>query len=331
MAHRKQQHAAGFTLVELLVGLAIFLVVSAALIGGMTSMQKNYRTIEVRTAMEQRLRGAMELMTQEINQAGLPTTNVDQNSLVTGALTTVSAFTLNPSATPPSATLTVPTGGSSNVFPNQKLWLDVGTNQEEVVVLSTTSTTITVTNFVNTHTAPFPVFALSVYAYGVRPNATDMAAYPPTAGHSSTYQLEFFGDLNTTGRMVYVRYLCPQPGTTDKLTRTVYDVTDATHTPIQGPETLLDNVSACQFTYDNSIDLSGQGFGSGNLITTIGVNITVRSQTLDPQTKSYITVTKSFLNIQPRSLNAGIWRFLNNGDVSTLEKDPTTGIFTSEP
>src|SRR5215469_17427255 len=71
---RKRQK--GFTLIETLAALAIFLMVSSIVMSGMVQMMKTQGTVANRTEMHTSVRSATELLQQEIGQAGrisLPT------------------------------------------------------------------------------------------------------------------------------------------------------------------------------------------------------------------------------------------------------------------
>jgi len=61
---------AGFTLVELMVSIAIGLVVMAAVATTFTSQTRAYSAQEQINQMEQNLRGALDIMTREIKMAG---------------------------------------------------------------------------------------------------------------------------------------------------------------------------------------------------------------------------------------------------------------------
>ena len=67
----------GFSLVELLVALAIMSIVSAAIYTMFVLSQENYTTQNVSADVQQTIRAAMELMAQDIRQAGLDPTNSD--------------------------------------------------------------------------------------------------------------------------------------------------------------------------------------------------------------------------------------------------------------
>jgi len=79
---RKHNRAAGFTLLEMMLSTALFLGLSSLILGGMISVIRNYRSLEIRNALEQRMRSAFELMAQEIGQAGLQASGLDVSGLV---------------------------------------------------------------------------------------------------------------------------------------------------------------------------------------------------------------------------------------------------------
>ncbi len=57
--------------------MAIFVIISGAVLVGMSRMQANYRTTEISTQMQQQLRSTMELMAAKIGQAGLQASTVE--------------------------------------------------------------------------------------------------------------------------------------------------------------------------------------------------------------------------------------------------------------
>ena len=80
MEHEKaycpqSRHERGFTLIELLVALTIMSIVSAAIYGMFALYKKSYTTQNVSADVQQSVRAAMELMAQDIRQAGLDPTN----------------------------------------------------------------------------------------------------------------------------------------------------------------------------------------------------------------------------------------------------------------
>src|SRR5437868_13384287 len=60
----------GFSLIEVLISLAIMLIVSGSAFALLSYYQKSYISMEQRTDVHSGIRAAMALMTQEISQAG---------------------------------------------------------------------------------------------------------------------------------------------------------------------------------------------------------------------------------------------------------------------
>ncbi|HEA67633.1 MAG TPA: prepilin-type N-terminal cleavage/methylation domain-containing protein [Desulfobacterales bacterium] len=71
---RPRNRSAGFTLVELLVVIAMISVMLAALVGLFTTLSKSYTTEEVKAEAQQDLRAAGDLMIRDIRMAGLDPT-----------------------------------------------------------------------------------------------------------------------------------------------------------------------------------------------------------------------------------------------------------------
>ena len=83
---RLQSDQSGFSLAELVVATALLLVVSAIVTNGLVQMTNQQQTIWNRTEMHSGIRGATELLQQEVGQAGrvtLPTATVTLNTAVT--------------------------------------------------------------------------------------------------------------------------------------------------------------------------------------------------------------------------------------------------------
>jgi len=136
----RRQLQSGFTLLEMVISLALLLILSGAILGGMATMQKNYRSNEIRTILNGQMRASMELMAQEVGQAGLPPSGMASNSVYTGtgasgavaSVTNASAITAN--ATLPT-TVTIATNPPASVQLNQVVIADTGTNAEVITIL----------------------------------------------------------------------------------------------------------------------------------------------------------------------------------------------------
>jgi hypothetical protein len=71
------------------------------------------------------------------------------------------------------------------------------------------------------------------------------------------------------------------------------------------PETLLNSLipnpggTAC-FQYTSATA------GPYTFVTSVGITLSVRTAAVDPQTRQFVTMTKSFLNLSPRNVLSGL-------------------------
>ncbi len=144
---RRHNRAAGFTLLEMMLSTALFLALSSLILGGMISVIRNYRSLEIRNALEQRMRSAFELMAQEIGQAGLQASGLD----VSGLVAPLASITQTITST---GVKTVTVDKIGGIFQGASLVVNDGTNQETVIVtaMSTTAPYSITANFALTHT-----------------------------------------------------------------------------------------------------------------------------------------------------------------------------------
>ena len=61
---------AGFSLIELLIATGLILIIASTVTGALLQMTKHQQTVWNRTEMHSGIRGATELMQQEVGQAG---------------------------------------------------------------------------------------------------------------------------------------------------------------------------------------------------------------------------------------------------------------------
>ena len=109
---------AGFSLLELMVAMAIMLVISGAAVTALLKLSTTQSTIWNRTQMHSGIRGATEVLQQEVGQAGritLPNVVTLSNNTVVGATA-------------------LPVSSSSGMFSGEKLTVGAGLNQETVTV-----------------------------------------------------------------------------------------------------------------------------------------------------------------------------------------------------
>ena len=264
----------GFSMLELLVSLTVLLIVAAITLAALNSTQRLYTSQQTQSDMHAGLRGAFELMTQEIGQAGALTSDVK---------------TLTPTIHSGPSAQNVAISSTNGIFIGEKLTVDTGSSQETVAVTDVGSNQVSAI-FTKDHSGGALVVARGVFPQGVLSDSTSTS-------------LKLFGDINADGSLVYVQYDCDTAAGT--LARSVTTITPGVTT--QNASTLLlTNLVAnpsgtpC-FQYAGSITASGYTF-----VPSVGVSLTVQTSQRDPQTGSFVTMTKSFSNLSSRNVLAGL-------------------------
>ena len=309
MARVTSRRESGFSLVELMVAMTIMLLISGAAVSALLRMTSAQATIWNRTQMHSGIRGATEVLQQEVGQAG----RISLPVVVT--LTAASAGCTTANCTTP---MTV--SSTTGMFLDEKIVVDIGTARETVVITAINSGTgLTVKSpltggKVAAHATPgVPVQALGSFSAGIVPPELSPSAYAP-GGPTMTYTngstgsvLKMFGDINADGKMVYVEYKCDAPSVgSGNLYRSVLDWNAAPPSPEPSPsQILLSNItrnpdgSPC-FTYQvQGINIDGT---MTYFVTDVAITLTVRTQVIDPVTKEYQKETKALLNVSPRNV-----------------------------
>lgn len=322
---------AGFSLPELLIAMTIMLLISGAAVNALLKMQTAQATIWNRTQMHSGIRGATEVLQQEVGQAG-------RIALAPVTLTGTTA------ASTAGGTVTLPVTSSAGMFVGMRLTVDTGTAtddtspaQETVQVTEipsatsvrvqslTTNSSGVVTGKVRAHVINAPVLALGAFGTGIVPPASSPSVYAP-GGATFTYAngstdsvLKLYGDINADGNMVYIEYTCDTENT-HNLYRNVMAWNDGTKPAVAASEVLLSNVrrnpnSTPCFTYQT-------GVVAGNVyVTDVAITLTVQTQLIDPVTKEFQTQTKALLNVSPRNtFNA--WQMASLGISNRIQPMP---------
>jgi len=285
----------GFSLLEMLVAVLLLLIVSGAAFEVLSYYQKNYVSTQLRIDMDSSLRGALELLTQEIDQAG--------------ALSfTPRKVTAPPAITASSTAQSVTLDSTTDIFVGEKLLIDAGGFQELVSVAAVDSTTISGI-FTQNHTAGARVMAVGVFPQGIMSS-------------SNSTQLQVFGDIYGDGSLTYAQYSCDTTaGTFSRSVTPVMAAPGTASTTNSMSKVLIANVipnaggTPC-FRYQTQ-SISGSTF-----VTSVGITITIQSAQKDPQTNNYITLSKSFLNISPRNVLVALDE-ANSAIVTRLQPTPT--------
>lgn len=330
----------GFSLVELLVAMTVMLVISGAAVTAILKLSTTQSTIWNRTQMHSGIRGATEVLQQEVGQAGrVALFSSSASCTVNGTVPCLTdAVTVAGTASPHVSSI-------CGMFIGENLSVDLGSSQETVTITQInggtsdptaaqcpSGTTVTpgqiTATFANpnssTHLIGTPLQALGGFTAGVVPTTT-------TNGSTSSV-LKLFGDINADGNMVYVEYsvqpscicssTCIPSTTTGNLYRNSMSWNSATKTPASASQILLGNVtanpngSAC-FTYQQ------KPVGTDTYVIDVAVTLTVQTQILDPVTKAYQTETKALLNVSPRNV-FNTWELANDGYTDRKQATPST-------
>jgi prepilin-type N-terminal cleavage/methylation domain-containing protein len=326
---RRLRSSAGFSLPEMLISITVLLIVSSIVTSALMQMTKQQQTIWNRTEMHSGVRGATELLQQEVGQAGRITLPAN----VWISANAVVGLTATPTACLP-ATVTL----SSDLIPANPLkglWYDAASSTgigltflgmdntlappvdatETVLITDLDPVANTVTGcFWHNHAAGAQGVGTPVVAQGGFANGI----VPPTGvvNGSNANLLKMFGDINGDGKLVYVEYYCDNgdAGTagSHNLYRNImdFDILPADKPPLDNSKILLSNI------YPNPLDASGaarpcfeyqtkQQIAQGTVFTfvlDVAVTLTAQTAQVDPITKQYQTETKALLNVSPRNV-----------------------------
>jgi prepilin-type N-terminal cleavage/methylation domain-containing protein len=321
---RSSNPQAGFNLPELLIAMSIMLLIAGAATTALLKLGSSQAMIWNRTQMHSGIRGATEVLQQEVGQAG--------KISLPAAVTLSQAITGNPTTAS-----TVQISSATGMFVGELLTIDAGcfdaaipcTSRQEVVTLTgadTTASPNTMTAiFTNSHASGVSVQALGGFAAGIVPGST-------TDG-SSEGVLKLFGDINSDGSMVYIEYsvsptcICSTTSpcastTTGNLYRNSMAWNAASKVAASASQILLNNITtnpngtAC-FTYQTKT------LNSITYVTDVAITLTVQTQNIDPVTKAYQTETKALLNVTPRNVY-NTYQFATLGYTNRIQATPAS-------
>jgi prepilin-type N-terminal cleavage/methylation domain-containing protein len=283
---------AGYSLLEMMIAVAILMVVSASVFSGVKQLTDVGETVQNRSEMHAGVRNATELLQQEVGQAGkisLPAARW-LTQVVVGVVDVLQTVTVNS------------TGG---MFVGEKLTIDTGANQETITITAINLLGSAITaEIVNNHAVNTPITVQGGFSSGVAP--TNMV------NGSTATVLKIFGDINGDDNMVYVEYTC------DVANRNLYRNSmpfEAGAKPAPTvAQVLLSNVlpnpggTPC-FTYQQHT-VTGRTF-----VTDVAITLTVQTERPDPVTGQFQTETKALLNVSPRNVFQ-VWQLatLNTDD-----------------
>ena len=288
---------AGFTLPELLVSVLLLLIAMTSVTTLLKHMSTSHRTVWNRTEMHSSVRGATELLQQEVGQAGLVA--------LPGAVALTGAAAIGTQA--------VSVNSVAGMFVGEQLAIDAGASQETVTVtaVSAANNQFTAT-FTVAHAVGAVVSAVGAFATGVVP--------ANMANGSTGTVLKLYGDINSDGNMVYVEYTCNTVAHT--LSRNVMAWNAAAKPALTSAVILLSNIVAnpngtpC-FTYQTAT-VNGTTF-----VTDVAITLTVQTQDIDPITRQFQTETKTLLNVSPRNV-FDVWELASLGITNRVQPMPAS-------
>jgi type II secretory pathway pseudopilin PulG len=327
----------GFSLVELLVATCVFLVITGIVATALRQVTNSQGTIWNRTQMHSGLRGATELLQQEVGQAGRTAT---PNPIVTATpITGQETLTagLGPfcdDAHPDVNAQTVTVNFVDGLYtsngaspPSYALITTLDGPKRETTHVWAVNNGITKTItacFNKDHIAGITVTPIGGFSNGIVPPVG-------VANGSDGYALKMFGDINGDGNMVFVQYDC-DPYNAHKLYRRTmaYDAPPALKPPISDALVLLSNVmpnpnNAPCFTYQttNAVNpITVQGIPVV-FVLDVAITLTVQTQQVDPVTKQFQTETKALLNVSPRNV-FNTWALASIGYTDHIQSTPAT-------
>lgn len=298
MSARKKRRAAGFSLLEMLISMALLLVIASTAFSAMSGFSRTYSTTMTMSDMDSGMRNAGELLTQEIGQAGI--VPYSSQNLATAVVGSTTAQTVTITST-------------INMYVGQMLQVDNGQLQESVKITAIPTATTVTGVFGNSHVAGTPIDPSGIFPQGI---------ISIGANASTPNQLNIIGDLNGDGTLVYVSYACnPNAAGTGTLTRST---TPMNATALTTSTVLLQNLVTNANSMGNTcftIPAATQ-IGANYFVPSVGLTLSTQSMYVDQQTGKYAQLTKSFMNIAPRNILAGM-SMAGNSLAAKLDPTPT--------
>ena len=303
----------GFSILEMLLALAILLVVTGVVMSLMMQMTAAQGSVGNRTEMHSSVRSATELLQQEIGQAGkISLPNPATPVTLSGAVTTVDGTASSVAVT-----------SASGMFGNEQLVIDTGDNEETVTVTAVVAATNTITAvFAIPHASGASVRVAGTFASGIVPTTYTCAG----ANCGSTgFRLKLYGDVNDDGNMEYIEYWCDTSG--GNLYRNVVTIAPgATKPAVTSSMVILSNLlpnpadpgttgQAPCFKYQEKV------VGPDTYDVDVSVTLTAQTQNPDPQTNQFQQETKALLNVSPRNVFEG-WQLASGGVANRVQQMP---------
>jgi type II secretory pathway pseudopilin PulG len=326
----------GFSLVELLIATGLLLVVSSIVTGALMQMTQSQTTIWNRTEMHSGIRGATELLQQEVGQAGRVSVPGTPGALGVIILNTAvnavggaapAAVATCDAGTPTTGAVTVQVSSTSGVFasaaPPAYMLLTTmdGDAKESIKVASFNTGASTIDAcFTSPHLVGTVLMPLGSFATGIIPPMGMLNG-------SSATVLKLYGDINGDGNMVYVEYTC-DAAVSHNLYRNVMAFDAAIKPAVTASQILLGNIIDnpglppidCFVYQTASMLVQGTPF---TFVLDVAVTLTVETEQIDPLTRLKQTETKALLNVSPRNVFSA-WMLAGMSYTDRIQSTPAT-------
>ena len=306
LAPPKPAGQGGFTLIEMLVSMAVLLVISGIVVGSTMDMTRLGQRMTNRSDMHSGVRNATALLQQEVGQAGrvsLP------GPVELAGATGIGVFT-------------VAVDSTDGMFVGEQLIVGAGATEETVTVTAMDSAadpdTITAT-FAFNHAAGERVATTGGFAAGVIPTTM--------ANGSTGTVLKIVGDVNGDGRMVYVEYQCDLMN--GVLSRNVMPFDAVAKPAVTVEQILLTNLLPNPANPDGTVPpcfiYQERTFSGTTYVIGVAIMTTVQSQDRDQNTGDFQRVTKALLNVAPRNV-INVWQNASLNYTSRVQPLPQSVV-----
>jgi type II secretory pathway pseudopilin PulG len=331
---RTRSHA-GFSIIELIVAMGVLLTVSSIVTSALLQMTASQATIWNRTEMHSGIRGATELLQQEVGQAGRVT--LPGTVTLAGAVPAATLAAPCDAGAPALNAVTVAVNSSAGGIATSGMFAVGGANpayimlttldgdlSESIKVAAVLTSPARITAcFNNAHAAGAVMMPMGGFATGIIPPAPPIGTYP---NGSTATKLKLYGDINGDGNMVLVEYTCDTG--VHNLYRNVmpFDQPPGTKPGLTDDKILLSNVMVnpggtdC-FKYQTAtMIVQGTSF---TFVLDVAITLTVQTQDVDPVTKRFQTETKALLNVSPRNV-FNTWSLASIGYTDRVQSTPVS-------
>lgn len=306
------------------MSVAVLTLLMAAVFQFVDATQQRHRSNQLVAEINQGGRNVLELIAQEILQAGHNPNFSPGTTLTAG---------VNPSPTAQAATV----ASNQGMLLGNDVLVDPGGSPERVRIAALSGTQTFSGVFTSAHAATTPVVSAA------QPFPTGIFVPPPAL----PMLIQFYGSLKGSGTLHYIEYSCfppasnrtnpcPTTGTTS-IAGTTYNLyalyRSYTLVNFTNPQTanagspMVDNVVATAAgvgpTGASVFALQTQTLGSNTVVTRVTVTLTLQALVRDPESGQFRTVTLRTQIIPRNILNAISVFNANTNDPAILPATPT--------